>query len=245
MKRGSDDSKQNADAVEGEEAPRRRYASAIMRDRRLRILKHAQDLLQETGVEGFTIRELTRRADVAQRTLYNVFGSKEDIVASAIDEHFAGLMRDIPALAIADDLQQQLRRIEQVAKTTVTLRRYATAMVGVFFSPTVDRRIYDSLYRISHGTTGGWAARAERNKLIVKLSPVNRNRLNGFIVNQSYANVTDWAAGRIGDDEFVIRAQLNFLCCVRAYLRPRHRAEADALIAGLMQQGETDEPEQS
>jgi hypothetical protein len=133
---------------------------------------------------------------------------------------------------------QDLRRIQQVSRATIGLRRYATAMVGVFFSPTVDRRIYDSLYRLTQGPGGGWAARAEAEKLVVKLSEPNRKRLNNLIVNVSYANVTDWAAGRIDDEEFIVRAQVNFLTCIRAHLRPKFRAEADSLLAALMEAGE-------
>jgi len=221
-----------------DDSPRRRYSSALMRDRRDRILKEAQRLLDEMGVEGFTIRELSRRANVAQRTLYNVFGSKEDIVASAIDEHFADLLAHIPPAQPVDGLAHQLEGIRRIARATIELRRYATAMVGVFFSPTVDRRIYDSLYRISQGSGDGWTGRAERNKLVVKMSPLGRQRLNNLIVNQSYSNVTDWAAGRIDDEEFVTRAQLYFLTCIRPYLRAPHRAEADGLLADLLAQGE-------
>jgi AcrR family transcriptional regulator len=227
------DSESAAEPDGAEELPRRKYASALMRDRRDRILAEAQGLLDEMGVEGFTIRELSRRADVAQRTLYNVFGSKEEIVAAAIDAHFAELVREVRPTP-ADTLEEQLVGIRDIARATIGLRRYATAMVGVFFSPAVDRRIYDSLYRISQGSGEGWSGRAEKSKLVVKMSPGNRARLNNLIVNQSYANVTDWAAGRIDDEEFVVRAQLYFLSCIRAYLRASHRAEADALIAALL-----------
>ena len=237
MGRSALDSEPDAEPGDAEELPRRRYASALMRDRRARILAEAQGLLDEMGVEGFTIRELSRRANVAQRTLYNVFGSKEEIVAAAIDEHFADLVRTV-APRPADSLEQQLEGIRRIAHATIGLRRYATAMVGVFFSPTVDRRIYDSLYRISQGAGDGWSGRAGKSKLVAAMGPANRARLNNLIVNQSYSNVTDWAAGRIGDEEFVLRAQLYFLSCIRAHLRARHRAEADALIAALMQDGD-------
>ena len=205
-----------------------------MQDRRLRILTEAQRLLDEKGFDGFTIRELSRRADVAQRTLYNVFGSKEDIVASAIEEHYAGLLAKLPPPPPAASLDAHLQRLAMMSEVVVSLRRYATAMVGVFFSPTVDRRIHESLHRISTTGSGNWVQRAEAAKVLVKLSESERQRLVTLLVNAAYANITDWAAGRIGDAELALRAQLNFLLCVRYFLRPRPRADADALIARLL-----------
>ena len=214
-------------------ATRRKYASPLMHDRKQRILFEAQSLLDEHGVDGFTIRELSRRAGVAQRTLYNVFGSKEDIVSSAIEQHFAGLLTDLPAAPPSEDIEANLRRIEAISLRTIGLRRYATAMVGVFFSPSIDRRIYDSLRRISLSGTGDWVGRAETAKVLMKLSPQGRDRLTTLLMNVSYANVTDWAAGRISDSEMTLRAQVNHLLCIRAFLRPKYRPRVDDLLEQL------------
>src|SRR5579862_1973223 len=116
---------------------RRKYGSPVMQDRRQRILAEAQALLDERGVDGFTIRELSRRADVAQRTLYNVFGSKEDIVASAIELHFTSLLPEFPPPPPGADVEAYLCLMDAILERTINLRRYATAMATVFFSPTV------------------------------------------------------------------------------------------------------------
>lgn len=214
-------------------ATRRKYASPLMHDRKQRILSEAQTLLDEHGVDGFTIRELSRRAGVAQRTLYNVFGSKEDIVSSAIEQHFASLLTELPAPPPCEDIEAHLRRVEAISRRTIGLRRYATAMVNVFFSPTVDRRIYDSLRGISLSGSGDWVRRAESAKVLLKLSPQDRDRLTTLLMNVNYANVTDWAAGRISDLEFTLRAQVNFLLCIRAFLRPKYRPRVDELMDQL------------
>ena len=208
----------------------RKYASPLMADRKLRILSEAQHLLDEKGVKGFTIRELSRRADVAQRTLYNVFGSKEDIIVSAIEQHHGTL--HMPT-ATGPHVTDQLERIEVAARVVVSQRRYATAMVDVFFSPEVDRRIYDSLRRISLSGAKGWVAQAEASKVLVKISDQERERLIALMVNVTYANITDWAASRISDAEMALRWQINFVTIIRNYLRPAHRKEADDALARL------------
>jgi AcrR family transcriptional regulator len=211
----------------------RRYASAAMQDRRLRILAEAQALLDEHGVDGFTIRELSRRAGVAQRTLYNVFGSKEDIVASAIELHFMGMAPEFPPPPPGEDLRAYLDRMEVILDRTINLRRYATAMVTVFFSPTADRRIYDSLRRISDAGSGAWVRRAVEGQLLKALSPLDRERLSTLLVNMGYANITDWAAGRITGGELKTRFKLNHLIAIRPHVRAPHRAMVDGLLRRL------------
>ena len=213
----------------------RKYASPLMADRKLRILSEAQHLLDEKGVKGFTIRELSRRADVAQRTLYNVFGSKEDIIVSAIEQYHATL--DMPRVTGPETVADQLNHIQTAARVVLSLRRYATAMVDVFFSPEVDRRIYDSLRRISLSGANGWVEHAEAGKVLVKISDKERERLIALMVNVTYANITDWAASRISDSELVLRWQINFITIIRNYLRPAHRKDADAALARLSAEG--------
>lgn len=211
-------------------SPRRKYGSQVMADRRQRILAQAQAMLDELGVEGFTIRELSSRADVAQRTLYNLFGSKEDIVASAIHDHFAGLLDEVAPPPPAADFPGHLRRIDILLDRTIELKRYATAMVGVFFSPSVDRRLYDTLRWISEGGSAAWLPRAVEGGVLVKLSPEDHERLSTLLINTGYANITDWAAGRISAGEMKIRFKMNFLICIQALARPPHRAAIAALL---------------
>ena len=220
-----------ADAAPAPSAsPRRKYGSQVMADRRQRILAQAQAMLDELGVEGFTIRELSNRADVAQRTLYNLFGSKEDIVASAIHDHFAGLLAEVAPPPPATDFEGYLRRIDALLDRTIELKRYATAMVGVFFSPSVDRRLYDTLRWISEGGSAAWVPRAMEGGVLVKLSAEDRDRLSTLLVNTGYANITDWAAGRIPAEELKTRFKMNFLICIQPLTRPSHRAKIGALL---------------
>jgi len=204
-----------------------------MADRRRRILAEAQAIIDELGVEGFTIRELSRRAGIAQRTLYNQFGSKEDILASAIHDHFAGLLTAVPAPPAASDFEAHLRRIDVLADRTIELKRYATAMVGVFFSPTVDRRLYDTLRWISGGGSVAWVPEAVRAGVLAKLSPEDVERLSTLLVNTAYANITDWAAGRISAGEMKLRFKTNFLICIQPLTRAPHQRTIARLVQRL------------
>ncbi len=50
---------------------------------RQRLLDAALAVLGEAGAEGLTMQDVAARADVALRTLYNHFGSKEELLSEA------------------------------------------------------------------------------------------------------------------------------------------------------------------
>lgn len=65
--------------------PRRgRYISDSILARRRRMLEVAKAMIAEGGSEGFTIRELGRRAKVSVTTIYAAYGEKEGLIAAAI-----------------------------------------------------------------------------------------------------------------------------------------------------------------
>lgn len=206
-----------------------------MLERRHRILLEAQTLLDEAGVEGFTIRELSKRAKVAQRTLYNVFGSKEEIVASTIEERHKSLMANARRAPMpAEHALLDLRQLDATAEVVYDLRSYATALAAAFFSPTANDKIYQSLLRVSVESSGNWLERAQKAKIIRHLSPDEKERLLSLTVNAGYATTLDWAAGRIGKDELKRRYKINFLLCVHYALRPSHRKDVEKVLDQLL-----------
>lgn len=55
-------------------------------ERRQRILDSARAILKKAGHQGFSIRTLADRADVTTPTIYNLIGSKQDILIALSDE---------------------------------------------------------------------------------------------------------------------------------------------------------------
>jgi hypothetical protein len=103
-------------------------------------------------------------------------------------------------------------------------------MVGVFFSPAVDRRIHDTLRRISERGSGAWVVRAAQSDFLVNLTPADLERLSTLMINVGYANITDWAAGRISGAEMKLRLKINFLICIQPLAKPARRPAIAALL---------------
>src|SRR5215468_11122474 len=76
-----------------------RVAQVLIRDRgegdsrarsdtRARIQQVAVELFTEHGYEGTSLREIAERLDVTKAALYYHFKSKEDIVASLVEDYY-------------------------------------------------------------------------------------------------------------------------------------------------------------
>jgi AcrR family transcriptional regulator len=65
-------------------------------DRRERIIAAAKTLVAERGYEGLTMRDLARAAKVSVPTLYNLFGSKDAILVSELEDMAAKIGRAMP-----------------------------------------------------------------------------------------------------------------------------------------------------
>lgn len=97
-----------------------RRAALKARSRRA-ILDAADALVAERGAAQFTVDELAERADVSRRTVFNHFGSLEDVVLSTCTERLGLVIAQVEAVASAtpvgdgtrasmfDELAQTLR----------------------------------------------------------------------------------------------------------------------------------------
>src|SRR5580693_4349635 len=95
----------------GARARRGRYISDSILERRRRMLEIAKAMIAEGGSDGFTIRELGRRAKVSVTTIYATYGDKEGLIAAAIQDYYERLpvararqSTSLPGLLAAADL---------------------------------------------------------------------------------------------------------------------------------------------
>ncbi|MGV6807540.1 MAG: TetR/AcrR family transcriptional regulator [bacterium] len=56
--------------------------------RRENILRATLKLIESTDTHGFSVRELASEADVSVATIYNIYGSKEDVIVAAYEDFY-------------------------------------------------------------------------------------------------------------------------------------------------------------
>lgn len=104
------------------------------RQRRLRqgILGAARDLITLKGYEGVNMRELAKTARVTPKTLYYQFGSKEELLHSAVEEMFSRLYSEMDAEPIDRGIDRVFFIIDRVAELTNQHRAYSRALMPFF-----------------------------------------------------------------------------------------------------------------
>jgi AcrR family transcriptional regulator len=140
-------------------APGRVYSSALMHDRRQRILEETRRAIEEGGIENLSVRELCKRADIAQRTLYNAFGSKDRVVGIAIRDHYLAQIGRMKFSTPDDSIDGVIERMARVSLRATRQKNYLKAILEVYFSSLPHPDIVDVTRDIARGNVMPWLLR--------------------------------------------------------------------------------------
>ena len=178
------------------------YSSESMARRRTRVLEEARKLVAEAGYEGVTMRLLAERSEVASATLYNIYGNKETLVATAVSELFEEQMAHAAAES-GSGLDGTIARTRWIAGEIERMPEYTRAMVTVYFSASAENLVRDLLRRI---TTDAHRQLLESLRRKGGLLPwVDIDLLASQTANHQYAAVHDWAIGKVSMDRLADR----------------------------------------
>jgi len=100
-------------------------------ERRNAVLRAVRDQLARDGFDGLTIRDVAQAAQVSPSTLYEIYGSKESLIWTAVRE----ILFD---LAIEEDqyepgLERFVHRLESIARIFDVTPKSAEALSRLFF----------------------------------------------------------------------------------------------------------------
>jgi len=191
------------------------YASPLMQERRRRILKETRRLIAAKGLANFGVRELCLQAEIAPRTLYNHFSSKERAAAIAIKEAFDEIRYDVHFKTEATSIEGMIDRAIAINSRNLRARNYALAVVTIYFSPSSTEDVWDVLRQMG---TGGITVLLESLAARGQIEPwADIAEVALTFSNTSFAIINEWCLGRLGDDDYlrrVVEALLLLLCGV-------------------------------
>src|SRR3546814_3315268 len=98
-----------------------------MAERRQRILYEVRKLVNEEGLEGFSMREISKRANVAPKTLYNAFGDRDRLIGCAIREVYDAVRQNVQFRTSDRTLEGLLDRAIVLNRGNLKERNYAQA----------------------------------------------------------------------------------------------------------------------
>lgn len=212
------------------------YSSPSIHERRRRILREARKLLAEGGIEKFSIRKLCKRADVAQRTLYNAFHNRDRIMALAIREAYEDVNRYMRYRTSAETLEGIVDRLILVNTRNLHARNYTQAVTAIYFSPDASEDIWIAMREMVDINLRQWLNRLAREEQLEDW--VRVDELANEIANLEYATINDWARGRIPDEEYVRRLITAVLTHVIGALRGADKEQAIAMLRDIRSSGQ-------
>lgn len=206
------------------------YASERMAERRNEILATARLLLAERD-GNFTMRELARRSGVALATLYNIFGSQDELTSEAIVNVFRGRLTRWSDVNGPPDPSHVERRLEETVAEIFRQPAFARKMVELYFHP---GRL-PAVARVLHAEPLGELLRfyAAFEKIDMLATGADIELMAGETLVAQYAIIARWAGGDFPDSELLFRLKHVALALLSANLRAPHAGECRSRIRAL------------
>ena len=104
--------------------------------RRQRILESARTLLAGSGQDGLSMRKLAREADLSVTTLYNLVGSREDILRALIEDSAERFELTVTTPAfVGNSLARTVQAFEGVVRYMVDDAAVLKPLIVANFAP--------------------------------------------------------------------------------------------------------------
>jgi AcrR family transcriptional regulator len=123
------------------------YSSPRQQERQERVLQSARELIANRGYDGLTMRELARVSEVSDKTLYNLFATKDGLVMAAVADLLDAIVTQVQAGEQAAGLAAILRYTDAISAQILVSPEYAQAMSRALFQAEDSSPIVDLLLR--------------------------------------------------------------------------------------------------
>ncbi|HKX77411.1 MAG TPA: TetR/AcrR family transcriptional regulator [Novosphingobium sp.] len=196
-------------------------------NRRDRILTAAKELIQETGTCDFPMGDLAKRAGVSHMTVYNLMGTRQDIILQIhIDEMVRGTIERVSG-NFEDPLDEMLGMVPYMRQHFSARYRYRRTIVFGLYqdgAEEVRKQVRDIFMTRVFRTIeecrvqGLVRASTDVSALVVLLD------------NIYTANVLGLAVGDIDEAIFEARAQYGYAVALLSVVTAEHAARVRAIL---------------
>jgi AcrR family transcriptional regulator len=211
------------------------YSSPAIVARRKRILDLTRALIAERGYVQFSVGELGLRAGVAKQTIYNIFGSKERMIATAINEYFKEREESIPYTSRPATMERMIERVVIAGRRSQLMPNYLAALMAIYHSVDTDPDIWNAIHSVSTYPQAAWIeSLAERGQLQPWIDPVV---LIDEVAAQRNLILLEWCRGKLGDEESIHRKLVGALTLMAGATRGAARGKVEARLRQIIAEG--------
>src|SRR5215471_5618355 len=135
-------------------APRQRPANAsVVAGLGNELLKAAATLVAERGPQGFSLREVARRARVSEAAPYWHFASREALLAAVAEQGFVGLATAMTE--VRERVREPRRRLREIGVAYVRFALAHPSHLRIMFGPEIaDKAAHPALHRAADAAFG-------------------------------------------------------------------------------------------
>ncbi|MFU8814880.1 MAG: TetR/AcrR family transcriptional regulator [Pseudomonadales bacterium] len=171
------------------------------RQRRAHILETARRLIAERGYEAVTVRDLAERCRVSVPTLYNQFGGKDKLLATAIEDHFSSLLATARQPDAPEGLPRLVELIDRCAQHMLERDGYHRRLLAAFTSLDATAEIQQ---RLAERLAAALAAQLTTLRLQRRLAGwVDVGLLAGQITSACIGTAVIWSGGHLPGDRLL------------------------------------------
>ncbi|KHK93052.1 TetR/AcrR family transcriptional regulator [Novosphingobium malaysiense] len=180
---------------------RPRRLSARQRERRQRITSATYALLAQHGYDALSMKMIAEAAGVAERTLFNIYSSKDALIATSTHERAKGIIEEAWNLASDEGIGFFLSLSETLARITIEEPEVARALAPVLINH-ADLVGLNEIYRRYVGRA--LAALVDQDALDEEDVEV----LTSLFTMRMVSAVNLWASHTIADDNLEVHMRL-------------------------------------
>lgn len=190
---------------------------------RAKLLRTASDLIAEDGMEGFSIRKLAAKAEVAVGTIYNQFGGRAGVLAAMVAEGLETLasslddsIGDYPLDSIRSLFRTLLARYEEEESIWRPLFLALKSEPG-------DHGLGESGERLLAFILSDLTA-AKNAEMLVE--SIDIDLLANHLLRDQLGLITRWAFGAISTSEFQEHSRRSLELTLAGVLQDPYRLDA-------------------
>jgi AcrR family transcriptional regulator len=124
---------------------RTNYSSPRQQERQQRILTVVREQITAAGYDGINVRDVAAASGVALKTLYNLYGSKDELMLAAVAELLSDVQQLEHVAGAEPGIPRYLAHTEAVARQIVATPAYADTVARSLFQAGRDHRLVDVL----------------------------------------------------------------------------------------------------
>lgn len=176
-----------------------------MAERRERILASAREVIGQRGYEALTMRDLARASRVTVPTIYNLIGSKEQVLYAAIEEQTARFEAGLDAGAELAPVERVIAVVNACTDEYLRMPRYYRTLLTLLFVSSSARELRE---RVDRGISRPLGEALAALQASGALAPwVERRPLRGRLRAHLQMTSMQWASGALTDEGLRAAAQ--------------------------------------